>query len=92
MRLFLPKHLIGYGLCIDNNQYILQGAENHIPVFEGIIYMYVMGSLDKTSETHRYAILPKYFTECIVVPLLAEVVIKFMCSKAIQKAVLFLSE
>ena len=74
------------------NIFIPQWAENQIPVFEGIIYTYVMGSLNKTSETHSCTILAKYFTECTEIPLLADVVIKFMCYKAVQRAGLFLSE
>lgn len=79
MRLFLLKHLIGHGLCIDNNHiFIPQRTENHISLFEGITYMYVMDSLNKRSETCSCTILPKYFTERTVFPLLADVVIKFM--------------
>lgn len=93
MRLFLLKHLIGHGLCVDNNQYIHSPVNwESNPLFEGIIYMYITGSLNKTSETRGCTILPKYFAECVVIPLLPDVVIKFMCYKVIQKTVPFLSE
>lgn len=93
MRLFLLKHLIGHGLCIDNNQYIHSPVNwESNPLFEGIIYMYIIGSLNKTSETRGCTILPKYSAECVLIPLLPDVVIKFMYYKVIRKTAPFLSE